>query len=781
MEIGLAVDADHVAFIVSNEALGQDAAAELGVHGLEDLVARAALVPDANFVVNGVLSVVFARPEIEVAEATDATERGATGDGAATHAVDVDIEAALVHHHGDVVPTSHLQSAFGVHTFLAHCIPTGGESTVAIGVEHELSPATGLEIPVFEALGLDPELDGAVIIGVVEDIGDAEAVVVELGGDIGGLHGHRGANCQALTLDTAVEHGRNAVSAVAIDGLFALFGVGDLHTVLIDVVLLDAVTAVLGCIPSELRAFELQVARHGVLFAVDDTTHRSDLTAGYGQHAVVALEFERSFHAVLVKFVVDDRHIIDVSATLGARSDFRLGASIYIEEEFEGLGVIESFAEVGEVITELHRLVMQLTVGPTSEHGHGRCGVKVAVVAVARPTEVVEFDGLFGTRGVGIRGHAHRKEHFRTVGVIHLHFDGAQWTIVLAHVVEFGLPPAAALLAHFFAAFFRDAVCGEAVSIRAIDETIVGPSAPRVGDDPSAHLVFFLFAGFSVAVEVKFEAVVVAYDGESVVNTRTPPANVALSHYAGLEVGGSFGNTALCAGRGHTDTGNTAAGEVGVAVVVPQPVLQQVATFLRTDVHRQTAGLPHAVEHGFVPFLITRHPAVVLAVPFFVAEEGRVAAAAVGFHRRHTHVLHKLVLARVAVSEEPHEVRGIHIFGQRGVGVTEGVQLVREHVSDARCRAARTAFLRDDGRKVHRGGIVHVVGALTLGGYRRSLQAGTRTVAQQRTVGTHRGVVVGIFLTIHNELCRHRRREGDSCQTDEFENAFHIGNMSVWD
>ena len=243
-----------------------------------------------------------------------------------------------------MVPTSHLQSAFGVHTFLAHCIPTGGESTVGVGVEHELSPATGLEVPVFEALGLDPELDGAVIIAVVEDIGNTEAVVVELGGDIGGLHGHRGANCQALTLDTTVKHGRNAVSAIAIDGLFALFGVGDLHTVLIDVVLLDAVTAVLGCIPSELRAFELQVARHGVLFAVDYTAHRGDLTAGYGQHAVVALEFERSFHAVLVKFVVDDRHIIDVSATLGARSDFRLGASIYIEEEFEGLRVIESFA-----------------------------------------------------------------------------------------------------------------------------------------------------------------------------------------------------------------------------------------------------------------------------------------------------------------------------------------------------------------------------------------------------------------------------------------------------
>ena len=779
LEIGLAVDHHHVTLIVSNEALGQYAAAELSVHGLLDLVARTALVPDADFVVNGVLSVGFARPEIERSEATDSAKCRTAVDRTGALAVNIDIEATLVDHHGDVVPATYLQSTVSVYALFAHCIPTGSELTVFVGVEHELSPATGLQVPVFEALGLHPELNGAVAVRVVEDIGDVEAVVVELGGDIGCLHGDGRADSEALALHTAVKQSRNAVSAGAIDGLLTLFGVGNLHTILIDVVSLDIVTTGLRSIPSELCALQLQVAGHGVLFAVNDAAHRGDLTAGHVEHAVFGIEFERSFYTFLVEFVIDDRHIIDVSATLGARSYLRLGAGVYVEEEFEGFRVVETFAEVSQVVTELHGFVMQLAVCPTTEHRNCGRRVHIAVVAVACPAEVVQIDGLFGTRGVGVGGHTHSEEHFRTVGVVHLHLDGAQRTIVLAHIVKFGLPPAATLLAHFFAALFRDAVCGEAVSVGAVDQTVVGPSAPGVGDDPSTDFVFFFFTGLTVAVEVKFDAIVVTYHREGVVDARTPPANVALSHHTGCYVGIRAGNTALRCCRGHTDTGDTAASEVSVAVVVPQPVLQHVAALFCADTHRQVTRGQHAVEHGFVPLLVTRHPTIVLAVPLFVTEEGRVTATAVGFHRRHTYVLYKLILARVAVSEEPHEVRGIHIFGQRSVGMAEGVQLVSEHIGNARCRTARTTFLRNDGREVHRRCVVHVVGALALSRNRCAFQTSARTVAHERTVGAHGGIVVGIFLTIHYELCRKRRREGDGSQTDEFENAFHIGNMSV--
>ena len=721
------------------------------------------------------MSVGFARPEVEHTEATDSAIVGTAEDRALAHAVDIEVEVASVDHHGDVVPAAYLQSAGGMHALFAHGIPTCGECAVFVGVEHELSPAAGLQVPVFEALGLHPELDGAVVVAVVEDIGDVEAVVVELGGYIGRLHGDGRADGEALALHTAVKHCRDAVSAGAVDGLLALFGVGDLHTVLVDIVSLDVVTASLRSVPRELRALQLEIAGHGVLFAVDDAAHRGDFTTGHIKHTAFGIEFERRFHTFLVKLVIDDRHIIDVSFTLGARSDLRLGARVDIEEEFEGLRVVETFAEVGQVVAELHGFFMQLTVCPASEHRHGGSGVEIAVVAVACPTEVVQIDGLFGTRGVGIRGHTDGKEHFRTVGVAHLHLDGAQRTIVLAHEVEFGLPPAAALLAHFFSALFRDAVCGETVSVGAIDQTVVGPSAPRVGDDPSADFVFFFFTGLAVAVEVKFDTIVVTHNREGVVDARSPPAYIALADYAGFDIGGGFGNAALRCCRGHTDTGDTAAGKVCVAVVIPQPVLQHVAAFFRTDVHGQTTRRQHAIEHGFVPLFVTRHPTIVLAVPLFVTEESGVAATTIGFHGGHTHMLHKLVLTGVTVGEEPHKVRGVHIFGQRGVGVTEGVQLVGEHISNARCRTARTTFLRNDGREVHRGSVVHMVGALALGRNGRAFQTRARTVAHERTFGAHRGIVVRIFLTIHYELCRKCRREGDGSQTDEFENAFHIG------
>ena len=40
-----------------------------------------------------------------------------------------------------------------MYALFAHGIPTGSELTVFVGVEHELSPATGLQVPVFEAWG----------------------------------------------------------------------------------------------------------------------------------------------------------------------------------------------------------------------------------------------------------------------------------------------------------------------------------------------------------------------------------------------------------------------------------------------------------------------------------------------------------------------------------------------------------------------------------------------------------------------------------------------------
>ena len=76
------------------------------------------------------------------------------------------------------------------------------------------------------------------------------------------------------------------------------------------------------------------------------------------------------------------------------------------------------------------------------------------------------------------------------MAIVHQQFDGAQGTIILAGMVEGGVP------------------CGSAQSnavgifIGAVDNAVAGPAlSPRVGDNPCAGLTFVLLAYHSVAVE----------------------------------------------------------------------------------------------------------------------------------------------------------------------------------------------------------------------------------------------------------------------------------------
>ena len=347
------------------------------------------------------------------------------------------------------------------------------------------------------------------------------------------------------------------------------------------------------------------------------------------------------------------------------------------EEVLERSVLVELVAQVGEVVAELHRLSVQLAVSPAAQHRHLGSGDRVAVASVARILEVVE--GLLCLRlgGIEVGRDACAEEQLGTARIVHLHLDGTQRTVVLAHVVHFGIPPA---VAHRPVGVEP----GTAVGVRAVDEAAVTPPrTPGVDNDPGSLLVGRGFAIHAVAVEVKLDAVVIAHDGQRVVDRGAPLFDIVLARCTSFVVGGSLGNALPVAAAGHADACQTAGMERVVAVVVPQPVLHSLTSFFCLYAEREVCRSRHAVVHGRMPFLIAGHPAEVAVHLFLVAEVFRVGLSAVYGGRRHTHMQHKVLLARVTVGEQPHEVGGIIVVRVLAVEPAVGVELMREHVADA--------------------------------------------------------------------------------------------------
>ena len=259
--------------------------------------------------------------------------------------------------------------------------------------------------------------------------------------------------------------------------------------------------------------------------------------------------------------------------------------------------------------------------------------------------------------------------------IVHSHFEGAEGTIVFAHTVDFGRPSTVA----------RTHRAG--VGIGAVDETVVGPEPPRVDNNPGTALIV-VFAGLSVAVKIKFDAIVIAYDGEGMVDLLSPRGDVFLSDHTGSLVGIGVGDFSLGHGRSHTDTEQATGMEVGVAVMVPQPVFRNLATFGRVEAAAGKAcGPKHTVVHGFKPLVVARHPPEVVLRFVLRAKEGGVGAATIGRGRRHTYARHHLILTGAARSEQPNEVGGIEVVGHGGIEIAESVDFMGEHVADARSGA----------------------------------------------------------------------------------------------
>ena len=94
--------------------------------------------------------------------------------------------------------------------------------------------------------------------------------------------------------------------------------------------------------------------------------------------------------------VVDDRCLVDLTCTLCP------ALCLNNEEVFQWLALVVACAKVGEVITELHRLLVELAVGPTSQHRYLGGRVCVTVVTVTCVLEVLECDYVVGLCSVDV-------------------------------------------------------------------------------------------------------------------------------------------------------------------------------------------------------------------------------------------------------------------------------------------------------------------------------------------------------------------------------------------
>ena len=195
------------------------------------------------------------------------------------------------------------------------------------------------------------------------------------------------------------------------------------------------------------------------------------------------------------------------------------------EEVLQRLVSIVTCRKVSQVVTKLHGLFVQFAVGPASEHRHFGSRFAPSAVTVAGILKVFEGHSRFGFRCVQVGRHACAQVEFRAARVVHFEFDGTLRFIVFAHAVNFGHPVIVGMRAVGIES-------RHSVSVGAVNEAIVAPAvAPRVHDNPGTHLVGRFFAKLAVAVQVELNAVVVAHDGQGVVNLRTPFFNVVFTRH----------------------------------------------------------------------------------------------------------------------------------------------------------------------------------------------------------------------------------------------------------
>ena len=445
---------------------------------------------------------------------------------------------------------------------------------------------------------------------------------------------------------------------------------------------------------------------------------------------------------------------------------YRARLCLYNEEVFQGLGAVNRCCQVGKVVTEFHRLVVH-SVYPTSQHRHLGCGA--GAFGVACIAEVLERNCYIGLGGIQVLRNTGTEQQLTAVAVVHKQLDGAQGTVVLTYDVCTGRPRQY-ILAN-----------GIAILVGTVDESVVFPSvAPRVGDDPRSHLVFFYFSDNSVAVEVKLNAVVISADSHSVVEGITPRLDIFLAVDAGLLVGCGCGYCSPGTIGGYSDTGYTTAVHRCVTAVVVEPLFQLLTAFGSVGGGKADAAC-RFVPHSAVPLVVTLHPSIVGVVVGLRTEEPAVGASAICGYIGDTYRLCHSVGGTCLVGKQPGEMRGVLVLGQRSVEVAVTAHLVSERITDTLCRTARTAILVKDGGEVLGVSVVykrgqlglalfgaclaacHILGRLRLGGF-LVFEIGEDAAIYLNNLAVRQGVVFYLCSSIE---CRHKTY----CQKQE---SFHF-------
>ena len=182
----------------------------------------------------------------------------------------------------------------------------------------------------------------------------------------------------------------------------------------------------MGCLPRKSIAVDGQVNGFAELFALHDDGDHGCLAVARN---IDRVNLEGEFNAVAVELVVHERAVVDMAAAVVTL----LGVDD--EEVLQWFCAVEGGREVGQVVTELHGLVVN-AVGPLSEHGVCRD----TVGCVAHIFEVFKGNDCFGFGGAGVGGDTGGQAHVVTVVEVHLDFERAQRAVVLADIHDFGLP-----------------------------------------------------------------------------------------------------------------------------------------------------------------------------------------------------------------------------------------------------------------------------------------------------------------------------------------------------
>ena len=151
-------------------------------------------------------------------------------------------------------------------------------------------------------------------------------------------------------------------------------------------------------LPAELAFVECQVLRSVESTAVNDG--RNDgLFALTFDFEFASFEVERRLNPFQVVFVVHDRGTVDVTRALTP------AARVDNEEILQRLVLVKLTREVGEVVTKLHRLIMELTIRPFTQHRDSRSRIAVTIIAITGILKVVEGNDLFRISSIKVGRH----------------------------------------------------------------------------------------------------------------------------------------------------------------------------------------------------------------------------------------------------------------------------------------------------------------------------------------------------------------------------------------